>query len=143
LKKDVGGVGTRDSVREVSDGYALNFLIPRALAEQATPEKVAALDSRKKKESAEHAEQAKQTADTLTRLNGARIVVEAKANEKGRLFKGINKKDVAEKIADTYQGVGPDMVELDDPIVEVGEYAVRLTKDGAEAVIQFVVEAMN
>ena len=40
--KDVGGVGQRGSIKEVSDGYAMNFLIAQGLAVQATPEKVAA-----------------------------------------------------------------------------------------------------
>jgi hypothetical protein len=41
FKKDVGGVGQRGTIKDVSDGYALNFLIPQGLAEQATPEKIA------------------------------------------------------------------------------------------------------
>ena len=49
--KDVKGVGQRDALKDVSDGYALNFLIPQGLAVQATPDKIAAHEVQKQKAS--------------------------------------------------------------------------------------------
>ena len=46
LLQDVGGVGKRHEVKDVADGYALNFLIPRGAAEQATPERLASHEKR-------------------------------------------------------------------------------------------------
>jgi large subunit ribosomal protein L9 len=58
LLKDISGVGKRNTVKEMADGYALNYLIPKGLARQATPDQVAKLQMQMKSE--EHLRQRKQ-----------------------------------------------------------------------------------
>lgn len=142
--KDVGGVGKRDEVKEVADGYGQNFLIARGLAVQATPEKVVALTKRLEMREQSSAEENATLAAQIKAADGKRVVVKAKANEQGHLFKGIKKEDAAEKIADAFGGLidAASIAELAPSVIkEVGEYVVYLAGAGAEATVNFVVEA--
>lgn len=126
LKKDVGGVGARDSVKEVSDGYALNFLIPNGLAEQATPEKVSALESRKRKESSEHTERSAQWEEALKKINGSTAVVHAKANDTGRLYREVKGEDVAKSIKkEAGIDIPADAIHMSS-VKKVGEYKATI-----------------
>lgn len=144
FKKDVGGVGQRGTVKEVSDGYALNFLIPNGMAEQATPDVVARVQ-KQMAESAKAAD-AKQAAlaTKLKALNGSRVTVKVKTNEKGHLFKGIHKKEIAEEISSHASvAISPDMLKHADTVIkEVGETIVHVVGAGVDATITFVTEAL-
>ncbi|MDP3646211.1 MAG: 50S ribosomal protein L9 [bacterium] len=140
--KDVGGVGQKGSIKEVADGYALNFLIPNGLAVQGTDEKVAEVrknqDAQAKKSAAQSADMAKK----LTALNGKRIVIKGRTNEKGHLFKGINTKTIADELSNLGVTVLPDDISgLANVVKEVGEYVVHVVDAGVDAVVTIVVEA--
>ena len=70
--KDVAKVGQHGTMKDVSDGYALNFLIPRGLAIQATPDKVAAHLAAQKREGEAHAAAEAELKKTIQGLEGAR-----------------------------------------------------------------------
>ena len=92
--KDVGGVGQRGVVKDISDGYALNYLIPNGMAIQATPEKVKEHDARAKKEAAAKEAHDSEIHTAIKGLEGAVVTIEAKATEKGGLFKAITAADI-------------------------------------------------
>jgi len=96
--KDVARVGQRGQAKEVNDGYALNFLIPQGLAEQATVAKLAAWDERQKVEAKQVAEREAEWAQMLAKLKGAKVTVRAKGNEKGHLFTKLPVSSIAEMI---------------------------------------------
>jgi large subunit ribosomal protein L9 len=135
--KDVGGVGQRNAVKDIADGYALNFLIPQGLAMQATPEKIAEVEKKQKFEKESADAQKKEMAAQLQDLDGKRIIMQAKANKEGHLFKGLRREDIAERIE-----IDPTtIVDLAGPIKDVGEYAIHVATAGAEVVFTLVVEA--
>jgi large subunit ribosomal protein L9 len=120
--KDVGGVGAHGTIKEVADGYALNFLIPRKLAEQATSDKVAKVQAAMKANAAIEAEKSAQGSEYAKKLSGASIEVTAKANEKGHLYKQLSSDVVALAIKKEYGiTVAPDGIHFSMPIKEVGE----------------------
>ena len=86
LLKDVGGVGKRDAVKEVKDGYALNFLIPRGLAQEASAGNLAEHDKRQKTSEARAQIQDVQFEKLAQALSADPIVMKVRANEKGRLY---------------------------------------------------------
>ena len=96
--KDVGGVGVRGAIKDVADGYALNFLIPRKLAEQATADKVARVQAEMKITAASEAERKAKGSAWAKELDGKSVVVVAKANEKGHLYKQLSPDAVADMI---------------------------------------------
>jgi large subunit ribosomal protein L9 len=130
--EDVPDVAKSGDVKEVADGYARNFLIPRGLAalttSQATSRLEAQLSSRAKKE-ARAAEEISKIAD---RLNGSEITLKAKVGAKGRLYGSITSADIADELSKT-SGIPIDKrkLELSEPIRELGtfEVAIKLAKD--------------
>lgn len=119
--KDVKGQGKKGQVKEVSEGYASNFLLPRGLVRPATEgnvktlENQAAAEQRRKDQEKEEAQQLGKKLDELT------LTLKAKAGEGGRLFGAITNKQIAETLAST-QGIVIDKrkIELSEPIRHLG-----------------------
>jgi large subunit ribosomal protein L9 len=98
LLSDVEHVGLRGEVVSVARGYARNFLLPRRLAEEATPARVAELrkrDARRAQQEAKTAEQAQAIADTLSKTV---LGFEVKAGPTGSLFGSVTPTDIADEI---------------------------------------------
>ncbi len=98
LLQDVKGTGSKGEIKEVKDGYAVNFLIKKGLAQEATPQNLNLLQGQK--DSAQHKiDVERQNAkDTAEKLEGKTIVVSAKAGQNGRLFGTVTSKEVASAI---------------------------------------------
>ncbi len=127
LNQDVKALGKRGEVKEVSDGYARNFLLPKGFAIEATPSNLKVLND--KKESAVRKEEMEQAeAQSLAqKLAGCMVTFKVKTGEGGRLFGSITAKDVADQIKKE-QGLDLDKRKLaiDDSIKNVGEYPVKI-----------------
>ena len=122
MLKDVKGVGQRDALKEVSDGYALNFLIAQGLAVQATPEKVAAHAEKKQLASASAAEQAKVHEAQAKKITGVTVTVSARANDKGHLYEHLALPAIAAALgAATGVHVTPEAIVLAEHIKSTGE----------------------
>ena len=125
--KDVAKVGQHGTMKEVADGYALNFLIPRGLAIQATPDKVAAHLATQKREGEAREQQNKAISEAVHSLKGIRIEIAAKATEKGGLFKSITAADIVKAIHEQRKVSIPlETIALAKPIKETGEHAIKI-----------------
>ncbi|MDO8514125.1 MAG: 50S ribosomal protein L9 [bacterium] len=144
LLKDVAKVGQHGAVKEVSDGYGLNFLIARGLAVQATPEKIAAHATAQKREEEAREEATKALRVAIQSLEGARIEISARATEKGGLFKSIVARDVANAISEK-KGVHLliEAIQLEKPIKETGEHAIDIVSGDAKARINLAITASS
>ena len=126
--KDVAKVGQHGTMKDVADGYALNFLIPRGLAIQATPDKVAAHLAAQKREGEAREQQNKMISETVHSLKGVRIEVSAKATEKGGLFKSITAADIVKAVQEQRSvDIPVETIALAKPIKETGEHALKIT----------------
>ena len=143
--KDVAKLGQKGSIKEVSDGYALNFLIPQGLALHATPDKVAAHEKLQSLNAESKAAQKLKLASELKKLDGKRLVIKAKANEKGHLFKGVKKGDVADALAEfaSFPITEPMINGLGAVIKEAGEHVVHVVGAGVDVAVSIVVEGIN
>ena len=125
FKRDVADVARAGQVKDVADGYARNFLIPRGLAVAATTaalKQVADVQAA----SARHAAEAEAEARQLkTKLEAQPVVVEAKAGPQGRLYGSLTTADVATAVQ-KQMGASLDRRDLDiaDPVRQVGSYQV-------------------
>lgn len=131
LLKNVSGVGQREQVKEVSAGYARNFLIPAGLAELATREALAKLEERKLK-----LEREKKTAEenfqkALAALANQKITISLAANEAGHLFASVTAELISEAIEKQLVVELPaEAIKLEKPIKELGEFAIPIEANG-------------
>ena len=126
MQRDVGGVGQRGAVVDVSDGYALNHLIPNGLAVQATPDKLATLKSQESEIASKRAAQEREHADLSRRIEGITLEVAARANAQGHLYNQLSAA-LVQKELEKRVGVSmpPQTVVFDKSIREVGEWQAR------------------
>ncbi|KKW36057.1 MAG: 50S ribosomal protein L9 [Candidatus Giovannonibacteria bacterium GW2011_GWA2_53_7] len=143
--KDVARVGRRGEVKEIADGYAMNFLLPRGMVEQATKEAVAAAEKREVHEKARAKVQQEQTKEALKKLDHQTIVIREKANDQGHLFKKVKREDIADKISNSVGSyIDPEMIIMAGSFLkETGRYVVHVAGEGAEAVVTIVIEAAS
>lgn len=133
LLQDVAKVGRRFEVAEVPDGYAMNMLIPKGLAEAATPENLKKLKALTAKATAAGEATSAQFTEATTALKDSVILVKVELNEQGHMFEAL--KPVA--VVEAAQAMGASIVEsqvmFDMPIKEAGEHIIEL-QEGDEKV---------
>jgi len=127
LLSDVDHVGLRGDVVSVARGYARNYLLPRRLAEEATPGRVAELqkrDAQRARHEAKSADQAREIADTL----GQTVLrFEVKAGPTGSLFGSVTPTDIVDQLWETKKiRVDRRKVET-DPIKRIGRYEIPIS----------------
>ena len=127
LLQDIEKVGKKGEVANVSEGYARNFLLPRKLAEMATPGRVAQI-RKIMEQKADHvrreSERAEETRDLLSKTV---LTIPAPVGSGDRLFGSITTQDIASAIfAARKIRVDKRNVNLEDPIKLVGTYMVKV-----------------
>lgn len=141
--KDVPKVGKKFETKDISDGYALNFLIPKGLAQAATKDAVKRLETLKAKDEAERKIQEDLLLKNLKEIEGKTITLSEKANEKGHLFAGIHKVELIPAIeSQTRVQIHPDFILLDKPIKEVGEHPITVAVKDKKATFTLEVKAL-
>jgi large subunit ribosomal protein L9 len=141
LTRDVEKIGQRGDIVDVSRGYVRNFLVPRGLAEVATPARLE--DARRRMEEAEErnrrlAEKATEVAETL---NKSVITIEARTGEDERLFGSITAANIADAIEQA-RGIHLDRrrIRLEEPIRALGTHQVPIQVHGdVEASVKVIV----
>ena len=120
-------MGRRGALKEVSDGYALNYLIPRGLAEQATTEKIKLHQVREQADALSTAEREREWGQNAKKIEGVHITIAAKANESGHLYRQLSAELIVEGIRnDLGITVPPEAIALNSPIKSVGDTTVQL-----------------
>lgn len=130
--QDVKGKGKKGEVKNVSDGYARNYLLKYKLAEEATSGNMKALDAKKKKQEQEAQKEVQEAEQLKQELAESTVEVKAKSGDGGRLFGSITSKQIAEVLKETYgYKIDKRKIELDSPIRELGytNVPVKLHQD--------------
>ena len=126
LLDDVAKVGRRGEVRDVSDGYARNFLIPKKLALSATAGNLQNLKHIKKQQDAK-AGRIKGEADTLRqRIEETMYEEKRQASEEGKLFGSVTAQDLVDFLGRQGVKIERRRVQLDEPIKTLGETSVPI-----------------
>jgi large subunit ribosomal protein L9 len=145
LLQDVESLGERGAVVDVSAGYLRNYLLPRKLAESATPRSIQAA-VRRREEAERAAREAEERAQENANLLGRTVLtIPQQAGEDGRLFGSVTAQDIVDAIRDA-RGIRVDRrkVHLEDPIKRTGTYMVDVeVTDGVLASIKTMVVAAN
>ncbi len=132
LLEDVKGVGPADTVKDVSDGYARNFLLPKGAAVIADKGTLKVLDVRLKAKAEGIEKEKADLRKIASKLDGAQISIQVDAGESGKIFGSVTHQDIARKVFETL-GIEVDKkkIVLDQPIKETGSFdvPVKFTSD--------------
>lgn len=138
LLKDVPKIGRRYDVKDVSDGYALNMLLPKGLAQKATPDMITKVEAIKAKDLADKQIQNDLLLRNLEEVKKVTLYFKEKANDKGHLFAGVTREMIADELKkETKFNIDSESIKIEKPIKEVGEQKVTIEVLGKKA--EFVV----
>lgn len=124
LLKDVAKIGRRFDVVEVPNGHAQNMLIPKGLAEIATPAGIKRIAKQKERNQSQGEELLAKMSEVSTKTEVEPLVINLEANELGHLFKAVSVKDVCEVAKDRGLDVPEELIVMTTPIKEVGDHTV-------------------
>jgi ribosomal protein L9 len=126
LKQDVKTLGKKDSLVNVSDGYARNFLLPKGLAMEATADNINAMTQKNQSEQAKKAKELANAKELAEKLKDITVVIKTKAGENGRLFGSITTKEISEKLKEQHKfDVDKKKMVMDDTIKALGSTTVE------------------
>jgi len=127
LKREVAGLGRPGGVKDVADGYAQNFLLPRGLAIEATAGEMKVLararDAKRAKQDRAHAD----AEELAKRLSETTLVFRLKAGDQGKTFGSVTSKDIAEALQREQKvEVDKTKVHLPEPLKALGVHQVEI-----------------
>ena len=129
LSQDITGVGRKGEVKNVSDGYARNFLLPNKLGQIATPSAIASAEKLKKQTEQDKDVQKDILEKNIQGLNGLKVQLKAKANEKGHLFSIIHQDEISKILKEEHHlDIPSKFIEIEKPIKELGEHTIKAKK---------------
>ncbi|MFB5762678.1 50S ribosomal protein L9 [Paenibacillus medicaginis] len=118
--KDVKGQGKKGQIKEVSDGYATNFLLPRNLVRPATEGNMKVMENQHAAEERRKQEEKAEAQELGKKLEAMTVQLKAKAGEGGRLFGAITSKQIADVLASSGVKLDKRKIELEEPIRALG-----------------------
>jgi large subunit ribosomal protein L9 len=140
LLKDIENLGKKYEIKEVSDGYARNYLIPKKLAKVANEKNLEWLEKQKEKEEKKAEEELKKVQEAASAVDGQEVVIPVKVGEDGQLFESITVQKIYEKLKELGFEIKKKQILLESPIKELGEFPVKIKfPHNLEAEIKIIV----
>lgn len=141
LLKDVAKIGRRFEIVEVPDGYALNKLIPKNMAQFATPENIKRITAVSSKQKEHQVHDNEQFTQLLSLLESAMVTVEVEANAEGRMFQALKAEAIVAAIAVAVgTTISKDQVIMKEPIKSIGEHVIELASGKTHRSISIVLK---
>ena len=142
LMKDVKGVGRAHDVVEAADGHALNYLIPKKFAIAATATATVQAELRRKQMADRSSLDTALLAQNIASLADARIVLTAKANEKGHLYDAVGESDIrAAAKEQAHIDLPEDAIKLEKPLKELGTFDIPVSAGDVFGKFSITIEA--
>ena len=126
LKESIKNVGRVGDIVEVSPGYARNYLLPRDMAVQPTPNNVKKVEERRKEIEKQERERREQQARMIQQLSGVEVHLERRANEQGHLFGSVGATDIARQLQALGYQVEAGDINLPGKLDRVADYTVTV-----------------
>ena len=123
---DVRGQGKKGEMKEVSDGYARNYLLPRKLATEATADNINALKLKEKSKAAQMAKEKAQAEENAKKLSGVQVIIRAKAVSGGKLFGAVTSQEISKALKEQFDiDIEKNKIVHADPIKTFGAFTVK------------------
>jgi large subunit ribosomal protein L9 len=140
LLQNVAGLGKADEIKNVSDGYARNFLFPKHLAVQVNDHVLNEIKVRKNKADKEVELDLKEQQNLASRLDGIELVIKEKASATGVLYASVNPQKISTELAKLKFNIDKSQIE-NKQVKEAGSYEYKIKlRHGLEPRINVVVE---
>jgi len=141
LLQDIEKLGKKYEIKEVKDGYARNFLLPKGLAKKAEKEALAWLETQKEIEAKRAEEELKKVQEIASAIDDQEVIIPVKVGkEQDQLFESITSQKVSEKLKELGFDVRKIQIDLPEPIKELGEFPVKIKfEHNLEAEIKVIV----
>jgi large subunit ribosomal protein L9 len=124
--QNIKGVAQIGDIKEVADGYARNFLIPKNIARPATADAQRQSEILKKRREFKNLANKENAVRLAKTLEGFLLEIIEDANEEGHLYGSVNAKKIVEELAKNKIEIKEDLINLDKPIKAIGEYEIEL-----------------
>ncbi len=123
---DVKGQGKKGELKEVSTGYARNYLMPRGLATEATADNLNAFKLKEKAKAAQIAKEKAQAEEYAKKLSGVQVTIRAKAGANGKLFGAVTSQEISDALREQFgMDVEKNKIVQPEPIKSYGSYTVK------------------
>ena len=123
---DVRGQGKKGEMKEVSDGYARNYLIPRGLAAEATADNINAMKLKEKAKAAQIAREKAQAEENAKKLEGVQVLIRARAGSSGKLFGAVTSQEICDALKEQFDiDLEKNKIVQSEPIKNFGSYTVK------------------
>ncbi len=126
LLQEVKKLGETGDVKEVSQGYARNYLIPKGLVMEATPKALKDLENQKNILERKEQDQKEKMEALANKLKDIQVTLSAKVGEGGKLFGSVTSKDIGQKLQEKGFNIDRRKIDLKEPIRGLGTYTLTL-----------------
>jgi len=133
LLQDVANLGRKFDVVTVSDGFALNKLIPKNQALSASPENIKRLTARRDKQAEFQSVKMAEFKSVLNGLNDQTVIIKTKVNDQGHLFESLKVTQIIEALRQLGVNLNPTEITLQESLKEAGKHEVTLVSGKVEA----------
>lgn len=142
--KDIPKIGKKYEIKNVSDGYARNFLFPNKLAEVATEDKIKQLENLKDSLQKEKQKKTLEFQKIIEKIHTAKIAFYLKSDEKGSVFGAIKEADITNKLKDFGLNLKPEQILIDKHLKSLGEHKIKIKfSPEIEAEIKIIIEGLR
>ena len=126
FQQDVKGQGKKGELKEVSEGYARNYLLPRKLATEATKDNINAFTQKEKAKRAQELRDRQLAEENAARLKDIVVTIRARAGSNGKLFGSVTSQEIAEALAKQHGiNIEKNRIVQGEPIKSFGSYEVK------------------
>ncbi len=140
LLQDIENIGRKHEVKEVKDGYARNFLLPKKLIKIATREALKWLERQKETEEQKIEEELKEVQKKASEIDGLEVVIAVKIGDEGQLFESVNQNKISEKLKELGFKIKKTQIDLKEQIKELGEFSIKIKLEhNLEAEIRLII----
>ncbi len=124
--QDVKGQGKKGDIKDVSDGYARNYLLPRKLASEATADTLNAIKLKEKAKAAQAAKEKALAEEYAKKLDAVQVTIRAKAGSGGKLFGAVTNEAISKALKEQFDmDIEKNKIVQGDPIKSFGSYTVK------------------
>ncbi|OHD69599.1 MAG: 50S ribosomal protein L9 [Spirochaetes bacterium RBG_16_49_21] len=133
LQKDIPNLGDAGDIKDVAQGYARNYLLPRKMVIPADESSRRSGEHQKKLIRIKKEKRKKQSEKLAESVNGMEIRITAQIGEEGKLFGSVTAMDIAKKLGEKGFEIDKRKIIIDSPIKQEGEYSVKIKLDEGQA----------